>query len=73
MRPVPDAVLSLPHFRQRFSRSTLPHCRIRMTPYRAPVSIARVTNGTRDRERDCAQAFSSAASSSVVIDSRDCS
>ena len=64
MRPVPAAVLSLPHFRQRFSKSTLPHCSVRITPYRAPVSIARVTNGTRERERDFPQACSSADSSS---------
>ena len=64
-RPVPEAVLSLPHCRQRFPKFTLPHCSVRITPYRAPVSIASVTNGTRERERDLPQACSSAASSSV--------
>ena len=66
-RPVPEAVLSLPHCRQRFSKSTLPHCSFRITPYRAPVSMARVTNGTRERERDFPQACSSADSSSGVM------
>ena len=36
-----------------------------MVPYRAPVSIA--TNGTRERDRDCEQACSTAASSSAVM------
>jgi hypothetical protein len=67
MRPVPETVLSLPHLRQRFSKSMLPHCSVRTTPYRAPVSIAKVTNGTRERERDLPHACSNADSSSGVM------
>ena len=67
IRPVPDAVLSLPQRKQRFSKSTLHHCRVRITPNLAPVSIANVTNGTSERERHFAQARSRAASSSGDI------
>lgn len=64
---MPEAILSLPQRRQRFSKSTLPHCSVRTTPNRAPVSIASVTNGTSERERDFPQACKRAASSSAVI------
>jgi hypothetical protein len=67
MRPVPDGVLSFPQRRHLLSKSTLPHCRVCITPNRAAVSIARVTNGRSERERDFPQACSNADSSSGVM------
>jgi len=62
---VPDTVLSFPNCKHRFKKSTRFHWSVRKTPYRAPVSIARITKGDNERDRDFAQEFNNARSSSA--------